>query len=114
MNKTVRKQSISSNESISSMDSRAYSTDKSRSDSSDKPRTSSRNSDIDDNISNQLIDISSNVGLKEGWGFPLKKEKKNFKRRVRDITYKPRRTPTPTINFDYDQFINIDIEEIKK
>lgn len=109
----VRKNSISSNESIVSMDSRAYSTD--RSYSSDKPRTNSRNSDIDDNISNMLIDISSNVGLKEGWGFPIKKEiKKKSKRRSRDITYKPRRTPTPTINFDYDQFINIDIEEIKK
>tara|TARA_Y100000991_G_scaffold214344_1_gene201868 strand:+ start:50 stop:388 length:339 start_codon:yes stop_codon:yes gene_type:complete len=112
MNKTTRKQSISSNESISSMDSRAYSTDRSRSDSGDKPRTNSRNSDIDDNISNLLIDISSNVELKEGWGFPVKEKKKQSNRRLRDITYKPRRTPTPTINFDYGHFISI--EEIKK
>lgn len=109
----LRKNSISSNESIVSMDSRAYSTDRSISDSSDKPRTNSRNSDIDDNITNLFIDISSNVELKERWGFTIKKGiKKKSIRRPRDITYKPRRTPTPTINFDYDQFINI--EEIKK
>ena len=108
---TIRKQSLSSSDSIKSIDSKAYSTDKSRSDS-DKQRTNSRNSDVDESL---IIDLSTNLILKEGWGIPLQKEdnKKKQKRRSRDITYKPRKTPTPTINFDYDQFINIDIEEFK-
>ena len=108
---TIRKQSLSSSDSIKSIDSKAYSTDKSRSDS-DKQRTNSRNSDVDESL---IIDLSANLILKEGWGIPLQKQdsKKKQKRRSRDITYKPRKTPTPTINFDYDQFINIDIEEFK-
>ena len=112
MSKNIRKQSISSNESISTMDSRAYSTDKSRSDSSSSNRFDSTD-DLNNTINNIVIDISNNVELKEGWGFPIKKEEeKKKKRRLRDVTYKPRRTPTPTINFDYGQFISI--EEIKK
>ena len=93
----IRKQSMSSNESIKSIDSRSYSTDKSRSDS-DKQRS---NSDDASEILN--IDVSTNLIFKEGWGINIKKEEKKnkHKRRSRDITYKPRKTPTPTINFDY-------------
>ena len=102
MSRKIRKNSISSNssESITSIDSRAYSTDKSRSNSIEFS--------IETNIQSLTsIDLSNN---KNNWVIPI--AKKEHKRRKREMSFKNENiSTTPVINYDYlnfQQFIDIE------
>ena len=102
MNKKIRTNSVSSNssESIATIDSRSYSTDKSRS--------NSREFSIETNIENLYSsDLSNNKNI---WVIPI--AKKQHKRRERDMPINQENiSTTPTINYNYLNFKQIaDIE----
>jgi len=102
MSKKIRKNSISSNsnESIVTIDSRSYSTDKSRSNSLE----------LHVDITN-ITDLSNN---KNNWVIPI--AKKDHKRRKRDMHINQENiSTTPIINYEYLNFQQfVDIEEEKK
>ena len=102
MSKNIRKNSISSNssESITTIDSRSYSTDKSRSNSLE----------LHVDITN-ITDLSNN---KNNWVIPI--AKKDHKRRKRDMHINQENiSTTPIINYEYLNFQQfVDIEEEKK
>ena len=102
MSKKIRKNSISSNsnESIVTIDSRSYSTDKSRSNSLE----------LHVDITN-TTDLSNN---KNNWVIPI--AKKDYKRRKRDMPINQENiSTTPVINYEYLNFQQfVDIEEEKK
>ena len=102
MSKNIRKNSISSNsnESIATIDSRSYSTDKSRSNSLE----------LHVDITN-ISDLSNN---KNNWVIPI--AKKDHKRRKRDMHINQENiSTTPIINYEYLNFQQfVDIEEEKK
>ena len=101
MSKNIRKNSISSNssESIATIDSRSYSTDKSRSNSLE----------LHVDITN-ITDLSNN---KNNWVIPI--AKKDHKRRKRDMHINQENiSTTPIINYEYLNFKEyVDIEEKK-
>lgn len=101
MSKNIRKNSISSNsnESIATIDSRSYSTDKSRSNSLE----------LHVDITN-ISDLSNN---KNNWVIPI--AKKDHKRRKRDMHINQENiSTTPIINYEYLNFQQfVDIEEKK-
>ncbi len=101
MSKNIRKNSISSNssESITTIDSRSYSTDKSRSNSLE----------LHVDITN-ITDLSNN---KNNWVIPI--AKKDHKRRKRDMHINQENiSTTPIINYEYLNFKEyVDIEEKK-
>lgn len=95
MNKKIRTNSVSSNssESIATIDSRSYSTDKSRS--------NSREFSIETNIENLYSsDLSNNKNV---WVIPI--AKKQHKRRERDMPINQENiSTTPIINYEYLNF----------
>lgn len=101
MSKNIRKNSISSNssESITTIDSRSYSTDKSRSNSLE----------LHVDITN-ITDLSNNKNI---WVIPI--AKKDHKRRKRDMPINQENiSTTPIINYEYLNFKqDVDIEEEK-
>ena len=105
MSKKIRTNSVSSNssESIATIDSRSYSTDKSRS--------NSREFFIETNIENLYnSDLSNNKNI---WVIPI--VKKDHKRRKRDMPINQENiSTTPIINYEYLNFKqDVDIEENK-
>jgi hypothetical protein len=102
MNKKLRKNSFTTNssESITSIDSRSYSTDKSRSNSIEFS--------IETNIENfTSIDLSNN---KNNWVIPI--AKKEPKRRKRDMHINNENiSTTPVINYDYLNFQHFTVLE---
>tara|TARA_B100001287_G_scaffold153856_1_gene129423 strand:+ start:449 stop:757 length:309 start_codon:yes stop_codon:yes gene_type:complete len=98
MSKKIRKNSVSSNsnESISTIDSRSYSTDKSRSNSLE----------LHVDITN-ITDLSNN---KNNWVIPI--AKKEPKRRKRDMHINNENiSTTPVINYDYLNFQHFTVLE---
>ena len=100
MSKNIRKNSISSNssESIPSIDSRSYSTDKSRSNSLE----------LHVDITN-INDLSNNLIEEKKWIIPIPIKKK---RREREMSLKKETiSTTPIINYEYlnfQQFVDIE------